>query len=627
MNPATPLAVGVGSPTVNISIFAVFALVALVVVRQASKNNRSAADYYSAGRAFTGAQNGIALAGDFLSAAAILGISGAIAFYGYDGFLYCIGALVGWLAALLVAEPIRNVGRFTMGDVLSLRLRERPIRAAAALSTIVVVLSYLFAQIGGAGALVALLLGITSQFGQALAIIGVGILMTVYVMLGGMRGTTWVQIIKAGLLLVATLVLMTWVLGREGFNFSALLSAAATRNPHGEAILTPGLQYGGSPTSTLDFFSQAMAFLMGTAALPHVLMRYYTVPDAREARRSISWAIWLIGGFFTAAMVVGYAAGAMVDPAAMANAPGKSNAATPLLAYRLGGEILLGIVSAVAFATILAVVAGLTIAASASFAHDIYASIIKRGNAEPRKEIMVARLGAVGIGALGIAGGILAKDQNILFMVSLTFAVAASANLPTILYSLFWKKFSTAGALASIYTGLISSVTLIALSPAVSGAKESMLKDVNFQYFPLSNPGVVSIPLSFLLGYVASVLFPESASHERHAEMQVRALTGAGNETTAATANEVSETEDYGNRVSKTNQARALPKNPEPAGTMAIRTTRQSPLPHASRDAAIAAASARVSTDSVFTVAEVEAIVRRVTRESSHSQQADIRTQ
>lgn len=601
MNPATPLAVGVGSPAVNISIFAVFALVALVVVRQASKSNRSAADYYSAGRVFTGAQNGIALAGDFLSAAAILGISGAIAFYGYDGFLYCIGALVGWLAALLVAEPIRNVGRFTMGDVLSLRLRERPIRAAAALSTIVVVLSYLFAQIGGAGALVALLLGITGESEQALAITGVGVLMTVYVLLGGMRGTTYVQIIKAGLLLVATLVLMTWVLGREGFNFSALLGAAAARNPHGEAILIPGLQYGGSPTSTLDFFSQAMAFLMGTAALPHVLMRYYTVPDAREARRSISWAIWLVGGFFTAAMVVGYAAGALVGPAAMANAPGKSNAATPLLAYRLGGEILLGIVSAVAFATILAVVAGLTIAASASFAHDIYASIIKRGNAEPHKEIMVARLGAVGIGVVGIAGGILAKDQNILFMVSLTFAVAASANLPTILYSLFWKRFSTAGALASIYTGLISSVTLIALSPAVSGGKQSMLKNVDFQYFPLSNPGVVSIPLSFLLGYVASVLFPERASHERHAEMQVRALTGAGNETTATAANEISETTEY---------------NDAALGTTAIHTTRQNLSPQPSRDTAVAPPTDRVSTESVFTVAEVEAIVRRVARES-----------
>ncbi len=617
MNPATPLAAGVGSPTVNISIFLVFALVTLVVVRQASKSNRSAADYYSAGRAFTGAQNGIALAGDFLSAAAILGISGAIAFYGYDGFLYCIGALVGWLAALLVAEAIRNVGRFTMGDVLILRLRERPIRVAAALSTITVVLSYLFAQIGGAGVLVALLLGITSEYGQALAIIGVGALMTVYVLLGGMRGTTWVQIIKAGLLMVTTLVLMTWVLGREGFNLSSLLGAATERNPHGEAILIPGLQYGASPTSTLDFFSQALAFLMGTAALPHVLMRYYTVPDARQARRSISWAIWLIGGFFTAAMVVGYAAGGMVDPAAMANAPGKSNAATPLLAYQLGGEILLGIVSAVAFATILAVVAGLTIAASASFAHDIYASIIKHGNAEPRKEIMVARLGAVGIGAVGIAGGILAKDQNILFMVSLTFAVAASANLPTILYSLFWKGFSTAGALASIYAGLISSVTLIALSPAVSGEKTSMLKDHDFQYFPLSNPGVVSIPLSFVLGYVVSILIPDRASRERHAEMQVRALTGAGNEAAPAITDDDDDTDEYGYDAPD-RPAPPVPTGPERTGASAVVAARRSLPPRASRDAPVAV-PARLSTESVFTVAEVEAIARRVARESSRA--------
>lgn len=619
MNPATPLAAGVGSPTLNISIFLVFALATLVVVRQASKSNRSAADYYSAGRAFTGTQNGVALAGDFLSAAAILGISGAIAFYGYDGFLYCIGALVGWLAALLVAEPIRNVGRFTMGDVLSLRLRERPIRAAAALSTIIVVLSYLFAQIGGAGVLVALLLGITSEFGQALAITGVGILMTVYVLLGGMRGTTYVQIIKAGLLMVATLVLMTWVLGREGFDFSAVLGAAAERNPHGEAILIPGLQYGGSATSTLDFFSQALAFVMGTAALPHVLMRYYTVPDAREARRSISWAIWLIGAFFTAAMVVGYAAGAMVDPAAIANAPGKSNAATPLLAYRLGGEILLGIVSAVAFATILAVVAGLTIAASTSFAHDVYASIMKRGKAEPRKEIMVARLAALGIGAVGIAGGILAKDQNILFMVSLTFAVAASANLPTILYSLFWKRFSTAGALASIYTGLISSVTLIALSPAVSGGKESMLKGVNFQHFPLSNPGVVSIPLSFLLGYVVSLLFPDQVSRDRHAEMQVRALTGAGNETATPKTDEESIGIVEDDRNSE--PLRLEPVSPEVVSTAVIHGLRHSGGPPVSGSAVIP------EPESVFTVAEVEAIARRVARESLTPARSDIRAQ
>ncbi|GAA5149395.1 cation acetate symporter [Pseudonocardia eucalypti] len=603
MYSATPPAAGIGSSALNISIFAVFAVVTLVVVRQAGKGNRSAADYYSAGRTFTGAQNGVALAGDFLSAAAILGISGAIAFYGYDGFLYCIGALVGWLAALLVAEAIRNVGRFTMGDVLSLRLRERPIRAAAALSTVIVVLSYLFAQIGGAGVLVALLLNITSQAGQALVIIGVGILMTLYVLIGGMRGTTWVQIIKAGLLLVTTFVLMTWVLGREGFNFSAVLGAAIERNPHGEAILIPGLQYGGSSTSTLDFFSQAMAFVMGTAALPHVLMRYYTVPDAREARRSISWAIWLIGAFFTAAMVVGYAAGAMVDPATMASAPGKSNAATPLLAYRLGGEILLGIVSAAAFATILAVVAGLTIAASTSFAHDVYASIIKRGRAEPRKEIMVARVSALGIGVVGIAGGILAKDQNILFMVSLTFAVAASANLPTILYSLFWKRFSTAGALASIYTGLISSVTLIVLSPAVSGGKTSMLPNANFQHFPLSNPGIVTIPLSFLLGYVVSLLFPEKASQDRHAEMQVRALTGAGSEAVAQAADHLPEHGKFDEYDDDLEPRRDASARPEPVGALKAK----------------AVPDAGEATELVFTVAEVEAIARRVTRESSAS--------
>jgi cation/acetate symporter len=348
--------------------------------------------------------------------------------------------------------------------------------------------------------------------------------MIFYVLVGGMRGTTWVQIIKAVLLVLSIAVLLAWSLGRVGFDFLHVLASAVARSPHGEAILSPGLQYGASSTSELDFLSQALAFILGTAALPHVLMRYYTVPDAAQARRSVSWAIWLIGACWLGVTIIGYEAAAMVDPAVMAAAPGKSNAATPLLAFRLGGEVLLALVSAVAFATILAVVAGLTITASTSFAHDVYATIIKRGKPAPGREVRVARLAALGIGVLGVAGGILANGQNILFLVSLTFAVAASANLPAILYSLLWKRFSTAGALASIYGGLLSSVVLIVFSPSVSGGPEPMIKGVDFHWFPLTNPGVVSIPLSFVLGAVFSLLYPEERSRSRHDEIQVRAL-------------------------------------------------------------------------------------------------------
>ena len=523
-----PLAAGVGSTPLHIGIFAIVALAMLIVVRQAGRAHRSALDSNAVGRSFTAPRNGVALAGDFLSAASILGISGSIAVYGYDGFLYALGALVGWLAALLVAESISNVRRFTMGDVLSIRLRERPVRAAAATSIIVVALFYLLAQMSGAGGLIALLLDISSPIGQELVIAAVGALMIVYVLIGGMPGTTWMQVTTAVLMLVTTIVLATWVLGRHGFNFSEVLAMAVANNPHEAAILVPGLQYGGTQSSKLDFFSQALAFIMGTVALPHVLMHYYTVSDAREARRSVSWAIWLIGGFWLSALVVGYAASAMIDPNLIADAPGRSNSAAPLLAYRIGGEFLLGLVSAVAFATMFAVAAGLITAVSRSLAHDVYASMTNGQGPDPVKEIRVARFAAVGIGFCGIVGGIVVNGQNILLLMSLTFAVAASTNLPTILYSLFWKRFSTAGALWSIYTGLFSSVLLIVLSPVVSGGKESIVKSVDFHYFPLSNPGILSIPLSFAVGFIASLVLPDEMSRARHAEMQVRALIGSG---------------------------------------------------------------------------------------------------
>ena len=520
-------------PVLNIAIFGAFVAVTLFIVIRASRNNKTAADYYAAGRSFSGTQNGFAIAGDYLSAASFLGICGAIAVNGYDGFLYSIGFLVAWLVALLlVAEMMRNTGKFTMADVLSFRLKQRPVRMAAALTTLAVCFFYLLAQMSGAGGLVSLLLGIDSKVGQSLVIAIVGVLMIVYVLIGGMKGTTWVQIVKAVLLILGALAMTIWVLALHGFSLNTLLEGAVSQAPAGEKILGPGLQYSANP---VDFLSLGMALVLGTAGLPHVLMRFYTVPTAKEARRSVVWAIWLIGGFYLLTLVLGYGAGALVGPETISNAPGGVNSAAPLLAQALGGPLLMGFISAVAFATILAVVAGLTITAAASFAHDIYANVIKRGKdgkgqADPAGEVKIARRTVIVIGILAIVGGIGAQGQNIAFLVALAFAIAASANLPTILYSLFWKRFNTRGAVWSMYGGLIAAIGLIVISPVFSGNEKAMIPGIDIAIFPLSNPGIISIPLGFLLGWLGTVTAKSAESRALAAEMEVRSLTGYGAE-------------------------------------------------------------------------------------------------
>ncbi|WP_282853053.1 solute symporter family protein [Gulosibacter sediminis] len=517
------------NPVLNISIFVVFVGITLFIVIRASRNSRSAADFYAGGRSFSGTQNGFAISGDYLSAASFLGIVGAIAINGYDGFLYSIGFLVAWLVALLlVAELMRNTGKFTMADVLSFRLKQRPVRMAAAITTLAVTLFYLLAQMAGAGGLVSLLLGIDDRLGQSIVVAVVGVLMIVYVLIGGMKGTTWVQIIKAWLLIGAAFAMTIWVLVLNGFNLSAVLDRAIEASSNGAAILAPGLQYGTNP---LDFLSLGMALVLGTAGLPHVLMRFYTVPTAKEARKSVVWAIWLIGAFYVFTLVLGYGAAALVGPETIAAAPGKVNSAAPLLALELGGPILLGVVSAIAFATILAVVAGLAITAAASFAHDIYGNVIKRGKAAPEDEVRVGKVTVVVLGIVAIAGGIGVQGQNIAFLVALAFAVAASANLPTIFYSLYWKGFTTRGAVWSMYGGLISALVLITFSHVVSGSETSLLgAGVDFAWFPLSNPGIISIPLGFFLGWLGSVTSRQREDPRLAAEMEVRALTGHGAE-------------------------------------------------------------------------------------------------
>ncbi|BBY59614.1 solute symporter family protein [Mycolicibacterium sarraceniae] len=528
----------IGNPVVNISIFVAFVLVTLFVVIRAGRSNTNATEFFTGGRAFSGPQNGIAIAGDYLSAASFLGIAGAIAVYGYDGFLYSIGFLVAWLVALLlVAELLRNTGKFTMADVLSFRLKQRPVRVAAATSTLTVSLFYLLAQMAGAGGLVALLLDIHGRTAQSVVIAVVGVLMIVYVLVGGMKGTTWVQIIKAVLLIVGAAVMTVLVLAKFGLNFSEILGSAqqmvhdaTTKGVSGRDVLAPGAQYGANTTSKINLLSLGLALVLGTAGLPHVLMRFYTVPTAKEARRSVVWAIALIGAFYLFTLALGYGAAAMVGPDKILAAPGGQNSAAPLLAFQLGGVVLLGVISAVAFATILAVVAGLTITASASFAHDVYASVLKKHKVTEEEQVRVSRITAVVLGIAAIGLGILANGQNVAFLVALAFAVAASANLPTIVYSLYWKRFNTRGALWSMYGGLISCLVLIVFSPAISGNKTAMIPGADFDFFPLANPGIVSIPLAFILGIIGTLTSKDTGDPELNAEMEVRSLTGVGAE-------------------------------------------------------------------------------------------------
>jgi cation/acetate symporter len=541
--------------SLTISLFVVFVLITLGITVWASRQTHNATDFYAGGRSFSGFQNGMAIGGDYMSAASFLGIAGIIALSGYDGFLYSIGFLVAWLVALLlVAELMRNSGKYTMADVLAFRLHQRPVRTAAAISTITVSIFYLLAQMVGAGALVALLLGIkpgqaflgmNADTAKIVTIVFVGVLMIVYVVVGGMKGTTYVQIVKAFLLMCGALLMTLLVLAAFKFNLSGLLGDAAAKSGKGDAFLSPGLRFGkevaGDAAQTfynkMDLLSLGIALVLGTAGLPHILTRFYTVPNARAARKSVLWAIGLIGAFYLMTLALGFGAAALVGGPAITAQDKAGNTAAPQLAQALGerylggatgGSVMLAVIAAVAFATILAVVAGLTLASSSSLAHDFYANVLKRGQTSERQEVQVARVSAFVIGAISIVLSIFAQSLNVAFLVALAFAVAASGNLPAILYSLFWKRFTTAGATAAIYGGLISAVALVFFSPVVSGSPTAMFPHSDWHWFPLSNPGIISIPLGFLCGWLGTVLSREPADEAKYAEMEVRSLTGAG---------------------------------------------------------------------------------------------------
>ncbi|MEU8513016.1 cation acetate symporter [Kitasatospora sp. NPDC048722] len=534
-----------------IALFAVIVLVTLGITLWVGRRGSAAEDFYAGGRDFTPLQNGFALSGDYLSAASFLGVAGLIALYGYDGVLYSIGFLVAWLVVLmLVAELVRNAGRYTLADVLALRLRRRKVRAAAGGASVVVTLLYLVAQMVGAGSLVALLLGTNSASARTWTIVAVGGLMIVYVTVGGMRATTWIQIVKAFLLIAGSVLLTVLLMIHYHGDLFELMRQAARHSGAGRRYLEPGLKYGATSTSRLDFFSLGLALVLGTAGLPHILSRFYTVPTARAARRSTMWAIGLVGGFYLMAIALGLGATALVGSAEVRHANSAGNTAVPLLALVLGGGngstggvVLFALISAIAFATILAVVAGLTLASSAAFAHDIWAGAFRgwslrrrTGDGAPRaeepdsdrQEIVVARIAAVGIGAAAIVISLFAQQLNVAFLVGLAFAVAASANLPVLLYTLFWRRFTARGAVWSVYGGLVPAIVLVTFSPVVSGTKVALFPGVDFHWFPLENPGIVSIPLGFLAGWIGTLTSPEPADSDRFAELEVRALTGAG---------------------------------------------------------------------------------------------------
>jgi len=492
---------------VTIFFFFIFIAFSLGITYVAARRTRSAAHFYTAGGGITGLQNGLALAGDYMSAASFLGIAGLVALSGFDGLIYSIGFLVGWpVVMFLIAEPLRNLGKYTFSDVVAYRLRQKPVRVAAGIGSLAVVAFYLIAQMVGAGNLIRLLFGL--QYEVAVAIVGV--VMFAYVLFGGMMATTWVQMVKAVLLLSGALMLAVMALAKFSFNPLALFRAASDQ--YGVAVLGPGRLV----SNPLDAVSLGIALMLGTAGLPHILMRFYTVPDAKTARTSVAYATAFIGFFYLLTFILGFGAMVLVGQPAIRAIDAGGNMAAPLLAQAVGGEPFLGFISAVAFATILAVVAGLTLAGAAALSHDLWVNVVRNGAASEVEQFRVARASTVLLGVLAIGLGIAFKGQNVAYMVGLAFAIAASANFPALVLSIFWARFTTRGAQMSMLVGTASSLALIYLSPTI---QIDVLKHA-VAWFPLRNPGLVSIPLSFVVAIAVSVLWPEPDAEARFAEVQ-----------------------------------------------------------------------------------------------------------
>lgn len=504
-----------GEPNLTaIAFFFVFIAITLAITFWAARRTKTTEEFFAAGRSISGRQNGFALAGDYMSAASFLGIAGLVSLSGFDGLIYSTGWLVGWPVVLfLIAEPLRNLGKYTFADVVSFRMRQTPVRVSAAIGTLAVVSFYLIAQMVGAGNLIKLMFGISYE----LAVVIVGCVMLAYVLIGGMIATTWVQIVKAVLLLGGAALLCVMTLAQFNFNPAELFAKAA--DMYGREVLAPGKQV----ANPWDAISLGLALMFGTAGLPHILMRFYTVPDAKAARQSVFWATGLIGVFYLMTFILGFGAMVLVGREAIMAVDKGGNMAAPLLAEVLGGTGLLGFIAAVAFATILAVVAGLTLSGAAALSHDLWVSVHRKGNAPHSEQLLVARIATIALGIVAIILGIAFKGQNVAFMVGLAFAVAASGNFPALVLSIFWRSYTTMGAVASIITGTASSLALIALSPTImidlAGAESA--------WFPLKNPAIITIPLGFATGIAVSLIWPERSAQDGYDAKERRMIVGA----------------------------------------------------------------------------------------------------
>jgi cation/acetate symporter len=509
----------IGTPTSSAIIF-FFVIVALTlaITYWAAKRTRSTKEFYAAGRSVSALQNGLALSGDYMSAASFLGIAGMVAMRGFDGVYYTTGWLVGWPALMfLIAEPLRNLGKYTFADVVAFRLRQTPVRIASAIGGLLTVLIYAVAQMVGAGLLIKLMFGIPYLWAELI----VGAVMLMYVLFGGMIATTWVQIVKAVLLLGGVTAMTLMVLSHYGWSLGNLYGAVAATKA-GQKALEPG----GMVTSSLDAVSLGLALMLGLLGLPHILMRFYTVPDAKAARKSVLFASGFIGYFYLIIPIVGFGATALVGRDVISKFDKAGNLSAPLLAEVLGGTPFLGFIAAVAFATILAVVSGLTLAGASALSHDLWTHVVKKGVISDQEQIKVARISTFLFGATAVLLGLLFEKQNVAFMVGLAFAVACSANFPAILMSIVWKRFTTNGAVASILVGAVLAVGLIIISPTVwvdvFKNKEAI--------FPLKNPAVFSMPLAFLVGIVVSLMAREPSAEASFEDEKLRTYLGVGAE-------------------------------------------------------------------------------------------------
>lgn len=514
-----------------ISMFAIFVIATLWITKRAAARTKSAADFYTGGGGITGFQNGLAIAGDYMSAASFLGISAAVMVSGFDGLIYSIGFLVGWpILTFLMAERLRNLGKFTFADVAAYRFQQAPIRVFAASGTLAVVAFYLIAQMVGAGQLIKLLFGLEYW----IAVVIVGMLMMVYVLFGGMTATTWVQIIKACLLLSGATFMAFMVLYQYGFSLEALFADAVRikdkTSGQGLSIMAPG-SFVKDPVSTISF---GMALMFGTAGLPHILMRFFTVPDAKQARKSVFWATTWIGYFYILTFVIGFGAIVLVSTNpqfldAQGGLLGGGNMAAIHLATAVGGDVFLGFISSVAFATILAVVSGLTLSGASAVSHDLYAIVFKNGKADSASELKVFRMTTIGLGIIAVLLGIVFEKQNIAFMVSLAFAVAASANFPVLFMSVLWKKCTTRGAFYGGFAGLLTAVILTIVSPTVWEA--ALGNPVGSALFPYSSPALFSMPVAFFTIWLVSILDQSplgDADRSGYLAQSIRSETGIG---------------------------------------------------------------------------------------------------